>query len=210
MELVRCAWPGLSDPIYAEYHDTEWGVPHADETRMFEKLILEGFQSGLSWLTILRKRNHFRAAFEGFDAEKMARYGDRDVTRLMGDAGIVRNRLKVEGAILSARAYLKLREETTLSDLLWGYAIEAPRGGEAHGSHAAVPSQTAVSAAMSKDLKKRGFRFVGPTTMYAFMQSMGMVNDHLAGCHRHGPCAKLQGAFVAARRKDPGRKGARS
>jgi len=198
MELVRCAWPGLSDPGYAHYHDTEWGVPHADERRLFEKLILEGFQSGLSWLTILRKRDHFRAAFAGFDAEIMARYGVDDMARLMGDAGIVRNRLKIDGAILSARAYLRLREETTLADLVWSYAT--PRTG-GFGAHRDVPSQTAVSVALSKDLKRRGFRFVGPTTMYAFMQSIGMVNDHLACCHRHEACERLQAQFECARRE---------
>jgi len=197
MELVRCAWPGLSDPGYAHYHDTEWGVPLSDETRLFEKLILEGFQSGLSWLTILRKRDHFRAAFDGFDAAIMARYGDGDVARLMGDAGIVRNRLKIEGAILSAQAYLRLREETTLADFVWGYATPRTGGFDAHGD---VPAQTTVSVAMSKDLKTRGFRFVGPTTIYAFMQSVGMVNDHLTCCHRHESCGKLQAAFLAERR----------
>ncbi len=200
MEKARCSWPGLSDPAYTLYHDTEWGVPLDDEVRLFEKLILEGFQSGLSWLTILRKRDHFRAAFDGFDAEKIAGYGDHDVARLMADAGIVRNRLKIEGAILSAQAYLKLREEQTLADFIWEFA-ERPVGETRWAGHGEVPAQTEVSIALSKSLKARGFRLVGPTTMYAFMQSVGMVNDHLATCHRHGPCEKLQAKFLAARRK---------
>lgn len=200
MEKPRCAWPGLADPTYTLYHDTEWGVPQADDVKLFEKLILEGFQGGLSWLTILRKRDHFRAAFDGFDAEKIAGYGERDVARLMDDAGIVRNRLKIEGAILSAQAYLKLREEQSLADFVWGFA-HSGEGATRWQSHGEIPAQTAVSMAMSKALKKRGFRFVGPTTMYAFMQSVGMVNDHLATCHRHGPCGALQAKFLAGRRR---------
>lgn len=203
MDKVRCTWPGLSDPIYTLYHDTEWGVPQGDDVRLFEKLILEGFQSGLSWLTILRKREHFRAAFDCFDAEKIAGYGERDVARLMADAGIIRNRLKIEGAILSAQAYLKLREEQTLADFVWGFAPKTSRETAFH-THATVPAQTDASLELSKALKKRGFRFVGPTTMYAFMQSVGMVNDHLATCHRHGPCGKLQAKFLAARRQSAG------
>lgn len=193
-EPVRCAWPGLSDPLYAAYHDEEWGVPHADETRLFEKLILEGFQAGLSWLTILRKREAFRSAFEGFDAERVACFGPRDVARLMADAGIVRNRLKVEGAILSAQAYLALREETTLARFVWS-ACEAGSP-NAYRNHGDIPALTPASVRLSKALKARGFRFVGPTTMYAFMQATGMVNDHLATCHRHGPCARLQRTFT--------------
>ncbi|MEQ1698425.1 MAG: DNA-3-methyladenine glycosylase I [Hyphomicrobiaceae bacterium] len=200
MEKPRCMWPGLSDPAYMTYHDTEWGVPQGDDVRLFEKLVLEGFQSGLSWLTILRKRDHFRTAFDGFDAETIAGYGEREVARLMNDAGIVRNRLKIEGAILSAQAYLKLREEQTLADFIWGFARDVPRD-TAHAAHGNIPAQTEVSVALSKALKKRGFRFVGPTTLYAFMQSVGIVNDHLTSCHRHGPCGKLQAKFLAARQK---------
>ncbi len=192
--LVRCTWPGLSDPVYAAYHDTEWGVPHADETRLFEKLILEGFQAGLSWLTILKKRENFRAAFDRFDPEKIASYGERDVARLMNDPGIVRNRLKIEAAIGSAQAYTKLREETTLGALVWSL-VGIPVS-NAYMQHGEVPAQTAHSLKLSKVLKKRGFRFVGPTTMYAFMQSAGMVNDHLTSCHRHGPCRELQQRFM--------------
>lgn len=193
-DLVRCAWPGLSDPIYAHYHDTEWGVPHADDQRLFEKLILEGFQAGLSWLTILRKRETFRQAFHGFDAEAMARYGEKDVVRLMGDAGIIRNRLKIEGVILSARAYLAVQERTTLSKFVWDHL---PDGAVTNSylRHGDVPAVTDVSKTLSKSLKSEGFRFVGPTTMYAFMQSVGMVNDHLTTCHRHGPCQQLHECF---------------
>ena len=197
MELVRCPWAGISDPLYAAYHDSEWGVPQGDDGVLFEKLILEGFQSGLSWLTILRKREHFRAAFDGFDAEKMAHYGDKDVARLLGDAGIVRHRLKIESAILSAQAYVKLRDETTLADFVWGFAEDKRRARALQPGE--VPAQTDASVALSKALKKRGFRFVGPTTMYAFMQSMGLVNDHTAGCHRHDACGRLQAAFRKAR-----------
>jgi DNA-3-methyladenine glycosylase I len=191
---LRCAWPGLADLMYTTYHDEEWGVPQADETRLFEKLILEGFQAGLSWLTILRKRDQFRVAFDGFDALRIANYGARDVARLMADAGIVRNRLKVDGAILSAQAYLKLREEMTLGDLLWRALPDGPVT-NSYARHSDVPAQTAQSAAISKSLKARGFRFVGPTTVYAFMQATGMVNDHLVSCHRHGACAQLQRGF---------------
>lgn len=192
--VQRCQWPGLADPVYQTYHDTEWGVPHADETALFEKLVLEGFQAGLSWLTILRKRQHFRAAFDGFDAERMARYGEHDMARLMADAGIVRNRLKIEAAILSARAYLKLRETTTLGSFLWALVDDPVRHG-AWDRHSDIPTQTPTSQKMSKALKDLNFRFVGPTTTYAFMQSVGMVNDHLGSCHRHAPCAALQRAY---------------
>jgi DNA-3-methyladenine glycosylase I len=196
--LTRCAWPGLDDPLYAHYHDTEWGVPHADDQRMFEKLILEGFQAGLSWLTILKKRETFRAAFAGFDAERMARFDQSDISRLMADPGIIRNRLKLEGAILSARAYLDLQSRTRLSALVWSVMSGGPVTNR-YANHRDVPAVTPASTALSKALKAHGFRFVGPTTMYAFMQSIGMVNDHLTGCHRHGPCAKLQQAFEAPR-----------
>ena len=192
-DLMRCPWAG-SDPIYVRYHDEEWGVPHADDTRLFEKLILEGFQSGLSWITILRKREHFRKAFHNFDAAKIARYSEKDVARLMADEGIVRNRLKVAAAIDNARAYLKLREKTTLAALLWSHLDGKPILNR-FASPKQVPPQTAQSTTISKALKAEGFRFVGPTTLYAFMQSTGMVNDHLESCHRHGACAKLQRAF---------------
>jgi len=191
--VVRCPWTG-SDPLYERYHDEEWGVPHADDQRLFEKLVLEGFQAGLSWLTILRKRESFRRAFHGFDAERIAGFGSADVERLMGDAGIVRNRLKIEAAVESAKAYLALREKGTLAAFLWGLVDGRPIQ-NCYRSMAEVPPETEHSKRISKALKAAGFRFVGPTTVYAFMQSTGMVNDHLMTCHRHGACAKLQRAF---------------
>ncbi len=193
-DLARCAWPGIADPVYAHYHDTEWGVPLADETRLFEKLILEGFQAGLSWLTILKKREAFRAAFCGFDASRIARFEAADVARLMGDRSIVRHRGKIEAAITSAQAYLALREDTTLGALLWSHCPDGPVQNR-HAQHDDIAAVTPESTAISRDLKARGFRFVGPTTVYALMQSTGMVNDHLINCHRHGPCAALQAAF---------------
>ena len=193
---VRCAWVGIADPEYQRYHDEEWGVPHADDRLLLEKLVLEGFQSGLSWLTILRKRPAFRAAFHDFDAARIARYTDADKARLMADAGIVRNRLKVEATIDNARAYLKLRERTTLAAYLWGFLDGRPLVHERR-SMTQVPPETALSKAISKALKTEGFRFVGPTTIYAFMQSSGFVNDHIVDCHRHGPCAALQRKFKA-------------
>ena len=196
--VTRCTWPGIEDPIYAAYHDEEWGVPHAIEPRLFEKLLLEGFQAGLSWLTILRKRKNFRAAFHGFEPERIARFDDKDIERLMMDSGIIRNRAKIEAAVLSARAYLKLRETMTLAAFIWGHQENGPvvNRFERHGD---VPAQTETSRALSKALKARGFGFVGPTTMYAFMQATGMVNDHLVACHRHGPCAGLQRTFKVPR-----------
>jgi DNA-3-methyladenine glycosylase I len=196
-ERSRCPWTGIADPVYQRYHDEEWGVPHADDRRLFEKLVLEGFQSGLSWLTILKKRDNFRRAFAGFDAERIARYGASDVARLMADAGIVRNRLKIEATIGNARAYLALREHATLASFLWDH-IDGRAIRNRFRAMADVPAATAESKAISKALKVAGFRFVGPTTVYAFMQSVGMVNDHLVGCHRHDACAKLQRAFKAA------------
>jgi DNA-3-methyladenine glycosylase I len=196
-EPVRCGWVGIADPEYARYHDEEWGVPHADDRRLFEKLVLEGFQSGLSWLTILKKRPAFRAAFDDFDAEAIARYGEADKARLLADAGIVRNRLKVEATIDNARAFLRLSERTSLSRFLWGFLDGRPIV-HARRAMSEVPPQTELSLRISKALKAEGFRFVGPTTVYAFMQSTGFVNDHLVDCHRHGPCAALQRAFVLA------------
>ena len=193
-EPTRCPWAGIEHPEYARYHDEEWGVPHADDRRLFEKLVLEGFQSGLSWLTILRKRPAFRAAFHDFDAERIARYTEEDQARLMADAGIVRNRLKIEATIDNARAYLKMRERSSLAAFLWGHFDGRPVVHKRQ-SFKEVPAETEQSKALSKALKKAGFRFVGPTTIYAFMQSSGFVNDHLVSCHRHEACARLQRAF---------------
>jgi DNA-3-methyladenine glycosylase I len=195
-EPVRCPWAGIADSQYTRYHDEEWGVPKTDDRALFEKLVLEGFQSGLSWLTILKKRENFRKAFAGFEAERIARYGQKDIARLMADAGIVRNRLKIEATIDHARALLKLQRRASLAGYLWGLA-----GGRAqinrHRSFKTVPAETPLSKAISKALKAEGFRFVGPTTIYAFMQATGMVNDHLVTCHRHEPCAELQRLFKA-------------
>jgi len=193
-EPVRCTWVGIADPEYARYHDQEWGVPKSDDRALFEKLVLEGFQSGLSWLTILKKRDNFRAAFDGFDPARIARYGSKDVTRLMADAGIVRNRLKIEATIDNARAMLKLNERGSLAAFLWALVDGRPQI-NSHRSSASVPAQTPGSVAISKALKAQGFRFVGPTTVYAFMQATGMVNDHLVSCHRYAACAKLQHRF---------------
>jgi len=193
---VRCPWSGIADPVYARYHDEEWGVPKADDLALFEKLVLEGFQAGLSWLTILRKRENFRRAFHGFEPERIARYGAKDIARLMADPGIVRNRLKIEATIDNARALLALQKRTTLAGFLWTF-VDGRAQINRHASFKTVPAETPTSKAISKALKAEGFRFVGPTTIYAFMQSTGMVNDHLIGCHRHGACAELQQRFKA-------------
>jgi DNA-3-methyladenine glycosylase I len=196
-EITRCRWAG-ADPVYVRYHDQEWGVPMTDDRAIFEKLVLEGFQSGLSWITILRKRENFRKAFDGFDAKRIARYGERDIARLMADEGIVRNRLKVEATIDNARALLKLQKRMSLAAFIWGFLDGRPQI-NAHGSFKSIPTETATSKAVSKALKAEGFRFVGPTTVYAFMQSAGMVNDHVVSCFRHAPCAELQRAFKLPR-----------
>jgi DNA-3-methyladenine glycosylase I len=190
---TRCRWAG-SDPLYVRYHDEEWGVPMTDDRAMYEKLVLEGFQSGLSWITILRKRENFRKAFHNFDAKRIARYSDKDIARLMADAGIVRNRLKIEATMGNARALLKLQQRTSLAAFLWGFIDGRPQINQ-HSSFKTVPAETPTSKTISKALKAEGFRFVGPTTVYAFMQSTGMVNDHMADCLRYAPCAKLQKAF---------------
>jgi DNA-3-methyladenine glycosylase I len=180
----RCAWCG-TDPLYIAYHDNEWGVPLYEDRRLFEFLILEGAQAGLSWLTILRKRENYRKAFDDFDCERIARYTPADVARLRADAGIVRNRLKIEAAIGNARAALALREEFgSLRAYLWRYVDGVPRQ-NVWSSAADLPTRTDVSDRMSQDLKKRGFRFAGSTICYAFMQATGMVNDHTTDCFRH-------------------------
>jgi DNA-3-methyladenine glycosylase I len=176
--VVRCRWAG-SDPLYLAYHDNEWGRPLRGDEALFEMLALEGFQAGLSWLTILRKRDAFRDAFAGFAIEQVAAFGKSDVERLMADAGIVRNRAKIEATIGNARAALELGPEG-LTELLWSYA--PPPRKRRPRSYAEIDDQTAESKALSKELKGRGFRFVGPTIVYALMQSVGMVDDHLAGC----------------------------
>ena len=180
--LVRCWWCG-DDPTYVAYHDHEWGRPTTDEREVFELLALEGFQAGLAWITILRKRPAFRAAFEGFDVERVAGYGDAEVERLLGDAGIVRHRGKIEATIRLAQLSLELGAEgSSLSELVWSFA--PPARPAPLGPDDDLPAQTADSEALSRALKARGARFVGPTIVYAFMQSAGLVDDHLAGCHR--------------------------
>ena len=188
--LVRCAWPG-DDPLNLEHHDVEWGVPSRDRRHLFELLTLEGAQAGLSWTTILRKRDGYREAFAGFDPERVAAFGPDDVDRLMLDAGIVRNRAKIESTIDNARAVLELeRGGTGFVDHLWSFVGGRPiqntfaRLGE-------IPAETEESKSMSKDLKRRGFRFVGPTICYAFMQAAGLVNDHTVDCFRYAEVAKL-------------------
>lgn len=182
-ELVRCSWasvrPGPDFDLYRDYHDQEWGRPLRGRVALFERMSLEAFQSGLSWLIILRKRENFRRAFAGFDVEKVARYTDADVARLMADTGIVRNRAKIDATIANARAVAELGSSDELSDLLWSFA-PLPRPRPADGSE--IPAATAESKAMAAELKRRGFRFVGPTTAYALMQATGMVDDHIAAC----------------------------
>jgi len=180
----RCQWC-LDDPAYMAYHDEEWGVPLHDERRLFEMLVLEGAQAGLSWLTILKKRENYRKAFDNFEVEKIARYGQPQIRRLLADAGIVRNRLKIESAIRNARAFLEVQAEFGSFDgFLWGLMESAPKV-NAWTSLSQIPARTEESDAISKALKKRGFNFVGSTICYAFMQSVGMVNDHVVDCFRY-------------------------
>lgn len=183
-EKIRCDWCH-GDELYVEYHDTYWGVPLHDDRLLFEKLVLEGAQAGLSWITILRKRENYRKTFDNFDAEKVARYTDEDVARLLSNPGIVRNRLKINAAIKNARAVLKIREEHgSLDAFLWCYVDGVPIQ-NAFKTTNELPASTPLSEQMSKDLKKAGLTFVGPTICYAFMQSIGMVNDHLVDCFRY-------------------------
>ena len=189
----RCFW-GASTPDYVAYHDDEWGRPVVDDVRLFEKISLEGFQSGLSWLTILRKREGFRKAFAGFDPGRVARFGERDITRLLGDAGIVRHRGKIEATIANARATLVVQAERgSLAALLWSYE---PRRRPAPRAIGDIASSSPESVALAKELKSFGFRFVGPTTAYAAMQAMGVVNDHLVGCVARGPCTRARKELV--------------
>jgi DNA-3-methyladenine glycosylase I len=196
-EPTRCTWAGIDEPIYTHYHDTEWGVPKVTDRELFEKLILEGFQAGLSWLTILKKREAFRQAFDQFEPEKIARYTEVDRARLMANAGIIRNRLKIDATIDNARAYLAfVDKQRSLATFLWDFLDGRPQI-NTYKKHGDVPAETELSKRMSKALKAEGFRFVGPTTMYAFMQASGMVNDHLVSCHRHGACSALMKKFKA-------------
>ena len=188
-ERTRCSWPG-ADPLYVAYHDTDWGVPERDSRALFEKLLLDGFQAGLSWITILRKRENFRRAFDGFEPRRLARYGDRKVAALMEDAGIVRNRAKIEGAILSARAYIELAQSRDFSEFVWDFVDGEPLQ-NSWRERSEVPVETETSRRLSKALSQKGFKFCGPTIVYAFMQAVGMVNDHFVDCFRHAECAAL-------------------
>lgn len=182
--LFRCPWAG-HDPLYVAYHDDEWGRPEKDSRALYEKLVLDGFQAGLSWITVLRKRDAFRMAFDGFDPELVARFDAKRIDNLIKNEAIVRNRAKIEGAVASARAWLAIEEERGFSDYLWDFVdglpiVNGPK------TTADIPTQTDLSRRLAKDLKARGFAFCGPTIVYAFMQAVGMVDDHLVECHRHG------------------------
>jgi DNA-3-methyladenine glycosylase I len=187
--LHRCPWCG-TDALYVRYHDTEWGVPERDDRALYEKLVLDGFQAGLSWITILRKRENFRRAFDRFKPEKIARYDKKKRAALMQDAGIIRNRMKIDGAVSSARAWLDMQEKGPgFSAYLWDFTDGEPLVFNRRTTRS-IPAATPLSLKISKDLKERGFKFVGPTIVYAFMQAVGMVNDHLVACHRHKPLAR--------------------
>jgi DNA-3-methyladenine glycosylase I len=187
-EKKRCPWP--SNPLAVKYHDKEWGVPVRDDRTLFEFLILEGAQAGLSWDTVLAKREHYRKVFDGFDPAKVARYTASKKAKLMLDAGIIRNRAKIEAAVVNAQAFLAVQRECgSFAEYVWGFVGGKPLQGKRKG-RGEVPARTEISDALSKDLKKRGFKFVGTTIMYAFMQATGMVNDHLAGCFRHADLKK--------------------
>lgn len=186
----RCSW-ATSDPAYFAYHDEEWGVPLHDDRRLFEMLVLEGAQAGLSWLTILKRRENYRRAFDGFDPQVVARYGDTESARLLGDAGIIRNRLKIKSAVTNARAFLKVQEEYGSFDhYIWDFVDGRPVQ-NAWTRLDELPARTALSDTLSKDLKRRGFSFVGSTICYAHMQATGMVNDHLVSCFRHRAVQRL-------------------
>lgn len=196
----RCWWPG-DDAQYVEYHDTEWGRPVTDDTRLFEKICLEGFQAGLSWLTILRKRESFRVAFANFDMDVVARFSEKDINRLLQDSGIVRHRGKIEATINNAgRALDMIESGLTLREHFWNFAVDAPFGRDGESTHpSGISSVSPAATSLSKDLKKRGWKFVGPTTVYSFMQSMGFVNDHLDGCMSQSPCESLRLQVLADR-----------
>ncbi len=191
--LTRCPWPG-EDPFYVAYHDDEWGVPEYDARALYEKLVLDGFQAGLSWITILRKRENFRHAFDDFEPEKIARYGAHERSRLLKNAGIIRSRAKIEAAIKGARLWLDIMEKEPggFSQFIWKHVDGRPRINR-YKSTKQIPPKTKMSEALSKELKDRGFNFVGPVIVYAFAQAVGMVNDHIVSCHRHAACAALAG-----------------
>ena len=189
-EKTRCWWPG-DDPLYLSYHDSEWGVPEFDSRALYEKLVLDGFQAGLSWITILRKRDNFRKAFQNFDPQRIARYNGRDIDRLLKNEGIIRSRAKIEAAIKGARLWLEIEEKERggFRDLIWKHVDGKPRINR-FKSRDQVPAQTEMSQGLAKELKQRGFGFCGPVIVYAFAQATGMVNDHLTTCFRHEECAR--------------------
>jgi DNA-3-methyladenine glycosylase I len=190
-ELSRCGW-SVKEPIYVAYHDEEWGVPEYDPRALYEKLVLDGFQAGLSWITILKKRENFRAAFDNFAPEKIARYGKRDVKRLMKNEGIIRSGPKIEAAIRGAQLWLEIEEKEPggFTEFIWKHVGGVPKVNH-YKSIRQVPAETKMSKGLAKELKARGFNFCGPVIVYAFAQAVGMVNDHLVSCHRHEPCAAL-------------------
>lgn len=190
-EPHRCAWPGI-DPLYVAYHDKEWGVPEYDSRALYEKLVLDGFQAGLSWITILRKRENFRKAFHNFAPEKIARYGKRDRERLLKNEGIIRSQAKIDAAIRGAQLWLDIEEKEPggFTEMIWKHVGGKPMQNRFKGM-GDIPAKTAMSEGLSKELKKRGFNFVGPVIVYAFAQAVGMVNDHTTKCFRHTECAKL-------------------
>jgi DNA-3-methyladenine glycosylase I len=190
-EVVRCGW-SVKEPIYIAYHDEEWGVPEFDPRALYEKLVLDGFQAGLAWITILRKREAFRDAFDAFDPEKIARYGKRDVNRLLKNEGIVRSASKINAAIRGAQLWLDIQENEPggFTEFIWKHVDGVPKQ-NAFNTLKQVPAETKMSQGLSKELKQRGFNFVGPVIVYAFAQAVGMVNDHIVSCHRHAPVAKL-------------------
>lgn len=187
--LTRCGWPDV-DPLYVHYHDTDWGVPEYDSRALFEKLILDGFQAGLSWITILRKRDAFREVFDNFDAEIMVQYDEEKLNSLMQDARIVRNRSKITASVGNARVFLDIEESEGFDNYLWKYVDGVPLQNRWRDMNE-VPVKTDIAEAIAKDLKKRGFKYCGPTIVYAFMEAVGMVNDHLVDCFRHDECKKL-------------------
>ena len=189
-EKKRCWWPG-EDPLYLAYHDSEWGTPEYDSRALYEKLVLDGFQAGLSWITILRKRDNFRKAFHDFAPEKIARYGARDIDRLLKNEGIIRSRAKIEAAIKGARLWLEIEQEPGgFCDFIWKHVDGRPVDNHFRRRDQ-IPAQSEMSENLARDLKQRGFNFCGPVISYAFAQAVGMVNDHVTGCFRHGECARL-------------------
>ncbi|MBX7249519.1 MAG: DNA-3-methyladenine glycosylase I [Caulobacteraceae bacterium] len=188
---IRCPWP-RDDPQYCAYHDEEWGVPEYDSRALWEKLVLDGFQAGLAWITILRKRDNFRHAFDGFDPEKVARYGDADRARLMADAGIIRSNAKIDMAINGARLFLDMRERgEDFSEFCWGFMPQGRPLQNRFTPETGIPAQTPLAVEVSKALKAKGFKFVGPVIVYAWMEAVGMVNDHLTTCFRHAECEAM-------------------